>query len=160
MVGCLVGLGTGTYAYVPWDKVKEEVEKQQKQLAQANPPGATPPKAGAKRVDEKDGYAIWLIGKDEEVICGRRSEIEKAPMGSLHGWGLDWKKTVGESGSEFKLARGPFATLDEAKRAYEAELVPNATRDHGISNYTSAEFRFSTKPTKRHMIDNATRFLK
>jgi hypothetical protein len=153
----LAGLGIAAYVWVPWDKVKQEFQKHQQQ-AQVNAPGkVNDPKP---QLEEKDAYAIWLVGDGEEVICGRRSEIEKTPTGHLHGWGLDNVKTVGESGVSFKMARGPFPTAEEARKAYEAELIPGSTRDHNVANYTSAQFRFSTKKDQRHMIDNATRFLR
>lgn len=119
------------------------------------------PKSGdakdKKDANDKDAYGIFLVGKEEEVICGQRSVIEKTPKGNLHGWGLDNVTTVGQSGVELRMIRGPFATADETRKAYEAEKIVGSEKDMGIANYTKAKFRFDNK---EHMIDNATRLLR
>ncbi|VTU01869.1 unnamed protein product [Gemmataceae bacterium] len=162
-VGCLIVilLGAGAAAFNNqneierwWNKNKPEWARNAAKQQPGKDARAAKP---APDANSKEVYGVFLVGPGEEVICGRRSVIEGTPKGNLHGWGLDHVTTVGQSGVELRMIRGPFDTAEETRRAYEADLLPETVRDMGIANHTRARFRFDNK---EHMIDNATRLLR
>lgn len=112
------------------------------------------PVAVEARSTEK--YHVWVMGGYKEVIVGRKTVIEEQPSNTLKLWGLEPIK-VKDRNPEWRSVLGPFDTAEEARRAYEENVIAGSLRHLPLSAGTVMRFRFDNQ---EHHVDNALRFLR
>lgn len=112
---------------------------------------ALSPGAGAQEPGRP--YAVFTAGSD--VLVGMRGVLEAIPTCKLYGRGNDCAKLVGKV--EWVQSLGSFATFEEARKAFEANIVPGSQRDVPFTRGRDrqAKLKFDGKT---YEIQNALRF--
>lgn len=96
------------------------------------------------------GYGVFLAGDD--VLVGRKAELEAIRTCNLRGWGVDCNRTVGQAVA-LRLVAGPFGTLAEATAWYCGQIEPGSHFRPPLASFlVGAKLRFDGK---NHMITNA-----
>lgn len=107
---------------------------------------------GATATGNEEPYAVFLAANDE-ILVGRRTELEAIPSCRLRGWGIDCTKTVAQVTTLNEIL-GPFATEAEAAAAFCADLVPGSRRKPPLVVGSVGTMNFDGQ---EHWISNAPR---
>lgn len=114
--------------------------------------GATAGDSDQTALGGDEPYAVFLAANNE-ILVGRRSELEAIPSCHLRGWGIDCTKTVAQV-TTLNQIMGPFASKAEASAAYCADLVPGSRRKPPLVVSTVGTMNFDGQ---EHWISNAPR---
>jgi hypothetical protein len=108
--------------------------------ATATPMPALPPTAVPATATPSEPYGVFLA--NDEVLVGRRTDLENTATCNLRGWGLDCNRKVKDAVSLSQVL-GPFPTSEAARQAFCAALVPGSWRVVPLGAGSKARFSFA-----------------